>query len=265
MRCALLLLESQPGLEILARSALYETPPLGPPQPDYLNAALRVSFAGSVEALFAITQAVEKKLGRERRERWGARTLDIDILHWSEGAVHTAALTIPHPGLLSRNFALAPLLDVMPEAERSVHETLASLGGAPPTASPAWLEPTPLSEPLLLPAGLEDAELACLVVGAVGRCGLRPEAALECLPFVQPRLTMDAQSLRQFVAHREELVRQGFWVRDAAITQISDLYLRGFWLGEQADPREIGPTPHFSIDARNTHCVIVSAASAPRR
>src|SRR4051794_26274702 len=72
-----------PHAPVLARSALYATPPLGPPQPDYLNAAVRVHWDDSPERLLALAHRVETQLGRERRERWGPRTLDVDILHWS--------------------------------------------------------------------------------------------------------------------------------------------------------------------------------------
>src|ERR1700712_3870484 len=114
-QAAIALLDAQPGCRVLARSKLYETPPLGPPQPDYLNAAVRVSFAGEVEPLLELVQRIERLLGRERRERWGARTLDIDVLHWSAGPVQSASLEVPHRELARRSFALAPLLDVAPE------------------------------------------------------------------------------------------------------------------------------------------------------
>src|SRR5262245_25178879 len=85
LRAATALLEAQPGLTVLARSLVYETPALGPPQPDYLNAALRVEWVGKPEGLFAVMVHVEQLLGRERRERWGARTIDLDLLLWSGG------------------------------------------------------------------------------------------------------------------------------------------------------------------------------------
>ncbi len=261
LRCALRLLASAEGVEIVARSKLYETPPLGPPQPDYLNAAVRVSFTGKVEELFAITQRIEQQLGRERRERWGARTLDIDILHWSEGPVHTDTLTIPHPGLLSRSFALAPLLDVMPEADAALVETLATLGGPPAEARPAWLEPTAFSSgPLVVPDGTDDVELACLVVSAVGLCEPGLERACTARAFVCPKPRFDAAGLREFVESREALAKEGFRVHDAAITEIGDLHLRGFWLGEQVLPFEIGAAPRFHIEPRNSGERMVTVA-----
>lgn len=101
---------------VLGRSALYETDPVGPPQPRYLNAAVLLETELAAEALMDALLAVEKKLGRVRRERWGPRAIDLDIL-WLEGTVHRSPmLTAPHPSLRQRAFALRPLLDVAPSA-----------------------------------------------------------------------------------------------------------------------------------------------------
>jgi 2-amino-4-hydroxy-6-hydroxymethyldihydropteridine diphosphokinase len=98
-------------------SALYRTRPVGgPPQPDFLNAAVRLEYVGSSEELLAEALRIERLAGRERRERWGPRTLDLDIL-WIAGArVDRPGLTVPHPRLRERAFALRPLLDVAPDA-----------------------------------------------------------------------------------------------------------------------------------------------------
>jgi 2-amino-4-hydroxy-6-hydroxymethyldihydropteridine diphosphokinase len=104
--------------DVAARSAVYETAPVGPPQPDYLNAAVRLELASTLDALFADLMSIERVSGRERtpENRWGARTLDLDIL-WAEGVVlATPTLTVPHPRLTERAFALCPLLDVAPDA-----------------------------------------------------------------------------------------------------------------------------------------------------
>ena len=99
-----------------AASSLYETSPVGPPQPMFLNAALRLSTSLDPAGLLAALLGIEQKLGRVRRERWGPRSIDLDIL-WIDGvAVDSAELTVPHPELRRRAFALRPLLDVAPEA-----------------------------------------------------------------------------------------------------------------------------------------------------
>jgi 2-amino-4-hydroxy-6-hydroxymethyldihydropteridine diphosphokinase len=108
------------GIKRLGRlaglSPLYETPPLGPPQPDYLNAALRLQTALEPAELLRQLLALEQRAGRERRERWGPRTLDLDILWISGQTVDGPGLHVPHPELARRAFALLPLLDVAPEA-----------------------------------------------------------------------------------------------------------------------------------------------------
>ena len=101
---------------VLAVSPVYESDALGPPQGRYLNAAMLVDTPMAPLALLAAMHEVERHLGRERRERWGARTLDLDVL-WIEGtSVDDAALTVPHPALRERAFALRPLVDVAPLA-----------------------------------------------------------------------------------------------------------------------------------------------------
>jgi 2-amino-4-hydroxy-6-hydroxymethyldihydropteridine diphosphokinase len=93
------------------------------PGPDFVNTAFRVRFAGSLEALLDVLLRVERELGRVRTERWGARTLDLDILV-ADHALQTPRLVVPHPALPLRNFALAPLLDVAPELERTYRRFL---------------------------------------------------------------------------------------------------------------------------------------------
>jgi 2-amino-4-hydroxy-6-hydroxymethyldihydropteridine diphosphokinase len=97
-------------------SRVYETPPHGPPQPDYLNAAIRLEWPGSPDDLLALLLSIEASLGRVRREKWGPRTIDLDIL-WADGLIlATPRLVVPHPELTHRAFALRPLLDLVPLA-----------------------------------------------------------------------------------------------------------------------------------------------------
>jgi 2-amino-4-hydroxy-6-hydroxymethyldihydropteridine diphosphokinase len=101
---------------VVSASALYETAPVGPPQPTYLNAAVLLETELEPRALLDALLAIERSAGRERRERWGPRTLDLDIL-WADGwLVREPDLGIPHRELCARAFALVPLLDVVPEA-----------------------------------------------------------------------------------------------------------------------------------------------------
>jgi 2-amino-4-hydroxy-6-hydroxymethyldihydropteridine diphosphokinase len=101
---------------VRAVSALYETAPVGPPQPTYLNAAARVETPLTPHALLLALLEIERRQGRERGEKWGPRTLDLDILWIADTVVSTADLVVPHPRLRQRRFALVPLLDVAPDA-----------------------------------------------------------------------------------------------------------------------------------------------------
>lgn len=107
--------------ELKAKSAIYETDavlqPGAPPQPKFLNAAVLLETALAPEALLENLHAIERGHGRERREKWSARTLDLDVL-WIEGmTLSTPKLVVPHPNLKERAFALRPLLDVAPWAK----------------------------------------------------------------------------------------------------------------------------------------------------
>jgi len=104
---------------VTGRSRLYRSAPVGPgEQPPYLNAALRVDTALEAHDLLAALQAIETAAGRVRTERWGPRTLDLDLLTYGTARIEDETLTIPHPRLAERNFVLAPLIDLLgPEAE----------------------------------------------------------------------------------------------------------------------------------------------------
>ncbi len=99
-----------------AVSRVYATAPVGPPQPDYLNAAVLVDYAGAAEELLDDLLAIEARLGRQRRERWGPRTLDLDVLWGGDLVLETPRLAVPHPRLHERAFALAPMLELVPGA-----------------------------------------------------------------------------------------------------------------------------------------------------
>ncbi len=101
---------------ITGASALYRTAAIGPPQPDFLNAVVALRCSLSPSSLMAALLQLEARLGRVRRERWGPRTIDLDLL-WIDGlALSGETLCVPHPRLEQRRFALEPLLDVYPQA-----------------------------------------------------------------------------------------------------------------------------------------------------
>jgi 2-amino-4-hydroxy-6-hydroxymethyldihydropteridine diphosphokinase len=107
------LLAAHPAIAVAARSSLVATPALTQPQPDFLNAAVRLHTALAPEALLDVLLDVERTLGRERRERWGARTIDLDILSIRNETLDTPRLTVPHPALRERSFAVFPMISVL--------------------------------------------------------------------------------------------------------------------------------------------------------
>jgi 2-amino-4-hydroxy-6-hydroxymethyldihydropteridine diphosphokinase len=111
------LLAKDAAIAIEAVSALYETPPWGKvDQPPFLNAAIRINTTHTPRGLLGAILDVERQLGRERTERWGPRSIDIDILLMEGIEIAEPGLSIPHPKLTERAFALIPLIDVMPDA-----------------------------------------------------------------------------------------------------------------------------------------------------
>ena len=109
LREAVRLLAAESGIEVLRSSRVYETQPVGPPQPDYLNAVIEVRADGTARELLEACRRVEDALGRVRAERWGARTIDVDILTFGEQVVDEPDLVIPHPRMHERGFVLVPL------------------------------------------------------------------------------------------------------------------------------------------------------------
>ena len=133
LRCAGALLDARDGIEVRDLSAIYETEPLGPPQPRYLNAAFRLQTALSPPELLHVLLRTERRLGRHRvpDERWGPRSVDLDLLWDERGPYESPVLRVPHPELVNRSFALAPLLDVAPELDEAFGPSLLALGDRP--------------------------------------------------------------------------------------------------------------------------------------
>ncbi len=101
------------GLRISSSSRVWETAPVGgPPQPDYLNAVVRADTDQSPRTLLDACRTVEEELGRERTERWGARTIDVDILLYDDETVDEPDLVVPHPRIAERAFVVLPLLEL---------------------------------------------------------------------------------------------------------------------------------------------------------
>jgi 2-amino-4-hydroxy-6-hydroxymethyldihydropteridine diphosphokinase len=109
-------LDRHDAIDVVAVSRVYATDPVGgPEQGEYLNAVVAVDTALAPHALLHVAQEVEQTAHRERRERWGPRTLDVDVLLHGDSTVDDAQLTVPHPRMWERDFVLVPLRDVAPE------------------------------------------------------------------------------------------------------------------------------------------------------
>ena len=102
------------GVTVTRVSSLYETDPVGPLQPDFLNAAAEVSTDLSPADLVRTLKAAEADVGREQRERWGPREIDLDLLLYGDETIDEEGLTVPHPELTHRAFVLVPLIEIAP-------------------------------------------------------------------------------------------------------------------------------------------------------
>lgn len=129
------MLKAHPALHDVTISPWYRSDPVGPGvQPDYINGVIKATCDLEPEALLDLLQQIENSQQRERNVRWGARTIDLDILLYGEQKIKTDRLQIPHPRLCERNFVVYPLYDISPELILpngvSIESLLAALGDA---------------------------------------------------------------------------------------------------------------------------------------
>jgi pantoate--beta-alanine ligase len=127
---ALAALRSLLNTRLLRHSSLIETEPVGGPagQGRFLNAAALVETTLSPAELWSGLSEIERRLGRERRDRWGPRTIDLDLLLYDQQLVHTSELTVPHPRLAERRFVLEPAAEIAPDvSEPASGQTLRQL------------------------------------------------------------------------------------------------------------------------------------------
>lgn len=132
------------GITVDAVSAYHETAPVGGPpgQGNFLNAAAALQTTLAPQELLQTLQAIENGLGRTRSERWGPRTIDLDLLLYDDVILDEPTLTIPHPRLHERSFVLEPLVEIAPQARHpllgvTIAELHGRLHGAAATGEPA--------------------------------------------------------------------------------------------------------------------------------
>jgi 2-amino-4-hydroxy-6-hydroxymethyldihydropteridine diphosphokinase len=142
------LLHARPGIGVVRSSRVYETEPVGPPQPAYLNAVIEVQTDLEPHELLKETQAVEDELGRVRAERWGPRTIDVDVLTFDERTIDEPELVVPHPRMHERGFVLVPLGELDPDPILPGGRKLSVLRLAPE----AVLGVRPFAPPLRVPS-----------------------------------------------------------------------------------------------------------------
>jgi len=115
LKSAIATLNNTPGIAVKSHSSWYQTAPVGPPQPDYINACTILEVTLKPEELLANLLEIEIKFNRLRREKWGSRTLDLDLLLYDNLILETRRLTLPHPRMTERAFVLVPLAEIAPD------------------------------------------------------------------------------------------------------------------------------------------------------
>lgn len=117
-------------IKVLKCSSIYQSKAItldGGPQNDYLNAVVKIETSLDAETLLDILQQLEIEQGRVREKRWGARTLDLDILLFGDQKIKTARLTVPHNEIENRYFVLLPLFEIAPDIKITGKDSLQSL------------------------------------------------------------------------------------------------------------------------------------------
>ncbi|WP_209861196.1 2-amino-4-hydroxy-6-hydroxymethyldihydropteridine diphosphokinase [Chitinophaga sp. OAE865] len=130
---------AQTAGEVVQTSALYQTAPWGAvDQPDYLNQGVEIRTPLDALTLLHTLLEIERKIGRIRQEKWGARVIDIDLIFFNDSIHSLPELKIPHPRMHLRQFVLVPLMEIIPDYMHPVlHKTVRELAASCPDTLPA--------------------------------------------------------------------------------------------------------------------------------
>ena len=134
---AIHLLHAPPEIEVVARSSLYESEPVGQIEQNwFVNTTVAIITSMGPESLLNKIFKIEKAMGRERREKWGPRIIDLDLLAYGDRVIHSTALTLPHPEMAKRRFVLLPLSEfagdyMHPVENKTIHTLLKELPESP--------------------------------------------------------------------------------------------------------------------------------------
>ncbi|RKZ70455.1 MAG: 2-amino-4-hydroxy-6-hydroxymethyldihydropteridine diphosphokinase [Gammaproteobacteria bacterium] len=116
LKKAIIAMEMVPSTSVAKTSSFYRSKPVGPQdQPNYVNAVVELDTELSASVLLDYLQAIENDQGRERKVKWGARTLDLDILLFGDEIINDDRLQIPHVEMQNRGFVLLPLNEIFPD------------------------------------------------------------------------------------------------------------------------------------------------------
>ena len=130
LRQALRRLSQTPGVNLLRQSRVYETEPIGVvDQPRFLNMVVEIEVADTMSPrdLLTLVKRIETQVGRTRRERWGPREIDIDVLLLGDERVKERDFEVPHPRMWERAFVMAPLAELEPEMEAPGGESVSEV------------------------------------------------------------------------------------------------------------------------------------------